>query len=194
MTTDAARFYHPDEPWRNGAASPTLTLRENYCFEWQDLVGWSLRGTDVDPGRFFQLMRNRLVVGQARYAGVQKFNLLDPSLKKSHWSGIRRRLGAKLRAYEKTGNSELLVDVSNYVMFEFAYGRDDGEPVELYPISVDTPMFEVWRFCVHSEVELFYHAGHRESLVYLGALLADEFSVGRHPCFHFVALDQGCPR
>jgi hypothetical protein len=58
---------------------------------------------------FETLMRNRLVVGGLRYGkfGKSSFRYMQS-------------LRAHLESYEKTGNTERLVDIANYAMLEFA--------------------------------------------------------------------------
>lgn len=64
--------------------------------------------------RFVQLMRNRTVVGVYKYGKISdaKRDLLRP---RNELKNARHRL----EAYEKTGNTEFLVDAANYLMFEF---------------------------------------------------------------------------
>ena len=95
-------------------------------------VGYTLkklRQTEWSP-IFEQLMRNRLIVGFYRYGPFKRQNrgtnaVLDSMIK-------------RLKQYRKTGNDELLVDVANLAMKEFAVGThpkkhfnavDDGEHV-----------------------------------------------------------------
>lgn len=56
--------------------------------------------------RFLQQMANRIMVGQARYG--------DPSEE----AGYLRRLKRELRAYERTGNMEHLINVANWAYLE----------------------------------------------------------------------------
>lgn len=55
---------------------------------------------------FVQQMANRLMVGGCRYGA--------PQSKQRYWS----RLKAELKAYEKTGNMEHLVNIANYCLLE----------------------------------------------------------------------------
>jgi len=79
---------------------------------------------------FETLMRNRLIIGNFRYG---PFNKQNRSTKQVLDAIIKRSV-----EYLKTGNDELLVDVANLCMKEFAVGRhpkkhfksvDDGEHV-----------------------------------------------------------------
>jgi hypothetical protein len=74
----------------------------------------SLRRTEWSP-LFEKLMRNRLLVGRFRYGRMD-----DPA--KGDYdmlSSIRDRL----KAYERTGNLEHLVDVANLALVEFVHSR-----------------------------------------------------------------------
>jgi len=62
--------------------------------------------------QFEQLMRNRLLVGYYRYGTLK--------LKKPHnWIDRAKK---QLDRYIKTGNTEYLVDVANFMMAEFVQG------------------------------------------------------------------------
>ncbi len=80
---------------------------------------------------FERLMRNRLLMGRFRYAGMTEPS--RPQYKRIE-SAIKR-----LHEYQEIGNLELLVDVANLCLLEFVHGehpvkhfnaRDDGEHVE----------------------------------------------------------------
>lgn len=58
---------------------------------------------------FSKMMQNRMMFGFYRYGLSQNAEQHDAI----------KRLRAKLREYNQTGNTELLVDVANYAMMEF---------------------------------------------------------------------------
>lgn len=84
--------------------------------------------------RFVQLMTNRMVLGTLRYGRWQDNK--KNGVKYDRVGAIRKRLDL----FEKTGNSEYLVDIANFAMIEFeisdhpnlhfAPKDDDGEHVE----------------------------------------------------------------
>lgn len=84
--------------------------------------------------RFVQLMTNRMVLGTLRYGRWQDNK--NNGVKYDRVGSIRKRLDL----FEKTGNSEYLVDIANFAMIEFevsdhpnlhfAPKDDDGEHVE----------------------------------------------------------------
>jgi hypothetical protein len=63
---------------------------------------------------FLELMQNRLYMGRLRY-GSKKTGGARYNYTKS--------VAEKIRLYEETGNTELLVDIANYCMLEFRFGR-----------------------------------------------------------------------
>ena len=75
-----------------------------------------LRETEWDSS-FEQLMRNRMVMGAIRYESFRK-------KKKGDYNYIRS-VEEKIVKYKLTGNTELLVDIANYMMIMFTY---DGHP------------------------------------------------------------------
>lgn len=79
---------------------PKFTLEQLERIQWSDL--------------FEKYMRNRLMMGGLRYGvfgqkGKPKYNSIE---------SIKRRI----EQYEKTGNTEFLVDVANLCMVEFVEG------------------------------------------------------------------------
>lgn len=79
---------------------PKFTLKQLEQIQWSDL--------------FEKYMRNRLMMGGLRYGvfgqkGKPKYNSIE---------SIKRRI----EQYEKTGNTEFLVDVANLCMVEFVEG------------------------------------------------------------------------
>ncbi len=111
-------------------------LSNNHCIFltelWYDLAGIELKSekfgdvpsleelkrTEWDP-RFEALMRNRLIMGRFRYGPFwhnqsENFDYIGYSKK-------------KLELYEKTGNTELLVDCANLCMKEFAVGEQPNK-------------------------------------------------------------------
>lgn len=66
---------------------------------------------------FAMLQMNRLVMGYLRYGSVWKQKIGKYNYLKS--------VKNKIEQYEKTGNTELLVDIANYMMIMFTL---DGHP------------------------------------------------------------------
>lgn len=64
--------------------------------------------------KFFELMFNRLLMGRLRY-GTKRSSKVRYNYTKS--------VADKIREYERTGNTELLVDIGNYCMLEFRHGQ-----------------------------------------------------------------------
>ena len=92
-----------------------------------------LRCSEWSP-RFYQLMRNRLIMGRFRY---ESFEAKRSSFGYDQVSSMHKRLDA----YEKTGNDEHLVDIANLCLLEFEFGKhpnkhfksvDDGEHTEKF--------------------------------------------------------------
>lgn len=90
----------------------------------------SLRVTEWSP-LFEKLMRNRLLMGRFRYGKMG-----DPE--KGDYDNMQSAM-ARIRAYQRDGNLEHLVDVANLMVVEFVHGKhpnrhfsagDDGEHVE----------------------------------------------------------------
>ena len=88
-----------------------------------------LRKSEWSP-EFEKFMRNRLIIGYFRYG---PFELQNRSTEQVMAAILKRA-----RAYKRTGNDELLVDIANLSMKEFAVGDhpkkhfdsvDDGEHV-----------------------------------------------------------------
>lgn len=69
-----------------------------------------LRESEWDS-RFEQLMRNRLLMGAFRYGLIK-------DRKASEWKALES-MRRRLDAYERTGNTENLVDVANLCLLEF---------------------------------------------------------------------------
>ena len=98
---------------------PLESLREHQWCEW-----------------FEELRRNRMVLGAFRY-GLLEHQASNGSPYNNVDSLIRRA-----QAYQRTGNTECLVDVANLAMIEFMIGRhprkhfasvDDGEHTTTRP-------------------------------------------------------------
>lgn len=64
---------------------------------------------------FENLMHNRMIMGAFRY-GTLKEN------KDNNYDWINNAI-LRLKQYKETGNTELLVDVSNYMMVEYMIGK-----------------------------------------------------------------------
>lgn len=64
---------------------------------------------------FFTLMWNRLLFGRLRYG--------RKDLQKQTPYDYPKAIEIKIKAYKETGNTELLVDIGNYAMLEFRFGK-----------------------------------------------------------------------
>lgn len=86
--------------------------------------------TDEQFDHFCKLMKNRLVVGEARYEGPKwmYFDRDQEEVIGKNWrhgytfydwnpAFFARAAARKMGAYRKTGNTEVLVDVANYLVF-----------------------------------------------------------------------------
>jgi len=69
--------------------------------------------TTWDAG-FLEKMFNRLLMGRLRY-GTKRVTKIRYNYTKP--------VGDKIRLYERTGNTELLVDIANYCMLEYRFGQ-----------------------------------------------------------------------
>lgn len=79
---------------------PTLDLKALYESEWSE--------------EFENLMRNRLVLGAIRYGRLADTN-------RRRYDRIGNMI-ERLKIYQETGNDELLIDVANLALVEFAVG------------------------------------------------------------------------
>lgn len=67
---------------------------------------------------FWELMKNRVIVGYHKYG---------PVCERHHEYDFLENVRERMRQYEKTGNTEFLVDAANFLMFEFMYpSHPDG--------------------------------------------------------------------
>ncbi len=91
----------------------------------------SLRESEWSPD-FVRLMRNRLIQGAYRYGKIH-----DPA--KPQYDRIKSAI-QRLKEYEKTGNTEHLVDAANLCLVEFEKSErpekhfnstDDGQHVKI---------------------------------------------------------------
>jgi len=87
-----------------------------------------LRCSEWSP-RFYQLMRNRLIMGRFRYETFEQ-------KRKSFDYDQLSRILTEAQGYVKDGNDERLVDIANFCLLEFEFGKhpkkhfksaDDGE-------------------------------------------------------------------
>jgi|ETNvirnome_2_300_1030623.scaffolds.fasta_scaffold59822_1 hypothetical protein len=60
---------------------------------------------------FWEMMKNRMAVGYYRHGDLQR----------PEGHGAMRCLHKKLKAYARSGNKELLIDIANCAMIEFKY-------------------------------------------------------------------------
>lgn len=63
---------------------------------------------------FLKLMWNRLLMGRLRYG---------PKKGKAPAYAYAKSIQDKIKLYVETGNTELLVDIGNYAMLEFRFGK-----------------------------------------------------------------------
>ncbi len=64
--------------------------------------------------KFVDLMRNRIIVSSHKYGDLEKFKK-DIRFYRDELKNVKYRIGL----YEKTGNTEYLIDAANFLMFEF---------------------------------------------------------------------------
>lgn len=73
-----------------------------------------VRATSWDE-QFLRLMFNRLLMGRLRYGSKR------PSPNQVRYN-YTKSVKDKIDLYEKTGNTEHLIDIANYAMLEFRHG------------------------------------------------------------------------
>jgi len=109
--------------WKTGKREVNLDISEINLEE--------LKRTEWSP-EFESFMRNRLILGALRYGRLGIKN-------KPKYDRVKDAIG-RLLLYEKTGNQELLIDVSNLMLCEFVEGdhpnkhflsEDDGKHTEI---------------------------------------------------------------
>lgn len=159
-------------------------LIENYSEEFEARVRQTcaLNGLGILEG-FFKEMKNRLMVGQIRYSGGAKSNLLNPAYR--NWMlNLIPRLQAKYGAFNRTGNTELLVDIGNYAMLQYLYPTtrrawDSG-------VCIGTRGYEM----IPTFLSMYkdFHDG--AYLVTIAVTAMQERNLMRHPKAHFEAADQ----
>ena len=88
-----------------------------------------LRVSEWSP-RFEHLMRNRLIMGAMRYATMEEKKRTGAA--KWDLVGTLRR---KADLYEKTGNTEILVDIANYALLAFEF---DAHPSRHFSATDDS--------------------------------------------------------
>jgi hypothetical protein len=76
----------------------------------------TLQKTEWSP-RFEMLMRNRLLMGALRYGTMEEKR---KNAAKNRWD-LTGAIEEKAKLYEKTGNSEYLVDMANYCLLAFEF-------------------------------------------------------------------------
>ena len=67
---------------------------------------------------FVKLMKNRLFLGALRYGAFRQYTFF----RKPQYD-LLKTIRRKLKFYEETGNTELLVDIANYALIEFVESR-----------------------------------------------------------------------
>lgn len=77
--------------------------------------------------KFEQLMRNRLIMGALRYGEMHK--------QEDGFYHYPKSVLSKLQQYQRTGNTELLVDAANCCMLEFVKGK---HPLKHFHATDDT--------------------------------------------------------
>lgn len=78
---------------------------------------------DVWDNTFLQYMFNRLLMGRLRYG---------PKTEGSTQYDLVGAIKKKLEIYEATGNTEMLVDIGNYSMLEFRFGKHPKKHFEAH--------------------------------------------------------------
>ena len=73
---------------------------------------------EFDP-KFWEYMLNRVKTGAPKYGGVKKAKFLV-----NFMASASAR--ARMLEYEKTGNTEFLVDAANFLMLEFMEPNVEG--------------------------------------------------------------------
>jgi len=63
--------------------------------------------------KFWELMRNRMVVSSHKYGHIKK------KYENCEWYDMVKNIKYRVGLYEKTGNTEYLVDVANFCMIEW---------------------------------------------------------------------------
>lgn len=104
--------FYLQNAWRRAAGLPEIDLPAYGKTQLKDVEA----NVEVKAKHFMALMRNRLLMGTYRYqakATKAEYKYID---------GLK----LKLKAYEETGNTELLVDIANYALLEFEEPSIEG--------------------------------------------------------------------
>lgn len=109
--------------WKCNLPEILLNDKNNLSLKEIEEVQWS--------NKFEKLQRNRMIMGFFRYGNLRK--------QKGRYNNIKSCI-ERLKLYQKTGNTEHLVDVANICMCEFVNGthskkhfksEDDGIHAEI---------------------------------------------------------------
>ena len=84
---------------------------------------------EFDP-KFFELMRNRMLVSRHKYGHVSE------KYKNAEWYDMVKNIKYRVGLYEKTGNTEYLVDVANFCMIEWMAMQGQFQATDDDPLSV----------------------------------------------------------
>ncbi len=119
------------ESWAtNCGRSPLTLLERRRLSEWSPV--------------FYQLMRNRLVMGSFRYQPFEEKRRIPWNYDTAE-EAIKR-----IRLYQEGGNTEHLVDAANMCLLEFEFGEhpakhfesiDDGEHAQVKELSDEADVF-----------------------------------------------------
>ena len=99
------------ESWCRNAGLPPLSL-------------WQRRQRSEWSPVFYQLMRNRLVMGSFRY------ETFEDRRKKPRNYDTAEECVKRIRRYQKDGNVEHLVDAANMCLIEFEFGNHPNKHFE----------------------------------------------------------------
>lgn len=117
------KIYYNEHRWRLSHGIAEVD-REKFLLQELKETEWSKN--------FEQLMRNRLIIGGLRYGRLN----VKPKSCYNRVESIQKRL----KIYQETGNTEMLVDIANLALCEFEEGFhlensfnpiDDGEHVSI---------------------------------------------------------------
>ena len=86
-----------------------------------------MREWDYD---FWKLMCNRMETSSFKYGSVK------PKFRNGGWYDMIKNMQYRIKCYEKTGNTEYLVDVANFAMIEWMAMRGQFIATDNDPLSV----------------------------------------------------------
>lgn len=138
-----------------------------------------------DSQEFFELMRNRLILGAFRY-GL----LGDPNKKKRNRV---RDIKKRWYLYIEAGNLEHLVDAANLSLLEYEEGENcrslDLEHLLFYTYLVAPRSLRAATNHFNLRVKEYESTGFSVHLAVVAYMCLREFNLKRHPNTHFEASD-----